>query len=251
MTAIVLKVSELGESDKIVIFFSKELGKVAGIAKGAKRSKKRFSNKLEMFSMLAVNYDDRGRSDLVRIVEAELLHPFMSLRQNYDRYVSAALACELVYYWSRDYDADKHIFNILLWALQSIDRGNSPQAVQIFFQVKLYTLLGYRPELSGCIKCKNSGQSGIPYVFHPVRHGLLCRDCGPGHMSRELVPLALNTIKLLQHAQDLPMEKLSRLRFSVASTREALHLFKVYGQYLLQREIAAWNFLDINNRPAV
>jgi hypothetical protein len=58
-----------------------------------------------------------------------------------------------------------------------------------------------------------------------------------------MVPLAMNTIKLLQHAQDLPMEKLDRLRFSNVSILEALRLFKVYGQYLLQREIAAWNFL--------
>lgn len=246
MTAIVLKVSELGESDKIVFLYSKELGKVAGIAKGAKRSKKRFCNKLEVFSLLEVVYDDRGRSGLVRIVEAELLAPFMSLRQNYDRYVSGALACELIYHWSRDYDADRHIFNLLHWTLQSIDSGNSPQMVQIYFQIKLFTLLGYRPELSGCIKCEKSGQTGIPYVFHPGRHGLLCRDCSPEQLSRELVPLAFNTIKLLQHAQDLPMDKLFRLRFSQASVREALQLFKIYGQYLLQREVAAWNFLEKN-----
>jgi DNA repair protein RecO (recombination protein O) len=248
MTAIVLKVSDLGESDKIVTFYSKQAGKMAGIAKGAKRSKKRFSNKLEIFSCLEVIYDDRGRSGLVRIAEAELLTPFMGLREDYDRYVSGALACELIYYWSRDYDADKNIFNLLLWALQSIDRGRSPNMVQIFFQVKLYTLLGYKLHLSGCIKCKNSGPAGMPYVFHPGRHGLLCKSCAPAFVTREMAPLALNTIKLLQHAQDLPMEKLERLRFSDASIHEALHLFKIYGQYLLQREIAAWNFLEKSDR---
>jgi len=83
----------------------------------------------------------------------------------------------------------------------------------------------------------------MPYVFHPGRHGLLCRNCLPAAMSRETVSLSLNTIKLLQHAQDLPLEKLDRLRFSHTSIREALLLFKTYGQYLLQREIAAWDFL--------
>jgi DNA repair protein RecO (recombination protein O) len=243
ITAIILKVNDLGESDKIVTFYSMQAGKMAGIAKGAKRSKKRFSNKLEIFSVLDVMYDDRGRAGLVRIAEAELLASFMSLREDYERYVSAALACELIYYWSRDYDADKNIFHLLLWALQRIDRGSPPLVVQIFFQVKLYTLLGYRLHLSGCIKCENTGQSGMPYIFHPGRHGLLCRTCHPALISRETVSLSLNTIKLLQHAQDLPMEKLERLCFSDASVREALQLFKVYGQYLLQREITAWNFL--------
>jgi DNA repair protein RecO (recombination protein O) len=244
ITALVLKVSDLGESDKIVTFYSEQAGKLAGIAKGAKRSKKRFSNKLEIFSLLDVLYVNQGRSGLVRVAEAELLAPFMSLRENYDRYVSASLACELIYYWTRDYDADRNIFNLLLWALQGIDKGSPSLMVLIFFQVKLYTLLGYRLHLSGCIKCENAEQSGMPYVFHPGRHGLLCKNCSPSLISREMIPLALNTIKLLQNAQDLPLEKLGRLRFSDASIREALKLFKGYGQYLLQREITAWDILE-------
>jgi DNA repair protein RecO (recombination protein O) len=244
ITALVLKVSDLGESDKIVTFYSEQAGKLAGIAKGAKRSKKRFSNKLEIFSLLDVLYVNQGRSGLVRVAEAELLAPFMSLRENYDRYVSASLACELIYYWTRDYDADRNIFNLLLWALQGIDKGSPSLMVLIFFQVKLYTLLGYRLHLSGCIKCENAEQSGIPYVFHLGRHGLSCKNCSPSLISREMIPLALNTIKLLQNAQDLPLEKLGRLRFSDASIREALKLFKGYGQYLLQREITAWDILE-------
>jgi len=243
MTAIVLRVNDLGESDKIVTFYSNECGRMAGIAKGAKRSKKRFSNKLEIFSLLEVIYDNRGRSGLVRIDEAELLDPFINLRENYDRYVSAALACELVYCWTGEYDADKGIFSLLRWMLQSIDQGSPPRMAQIYFQVKLYTLLGYRPHLSGCIRCGNPEQPGTDHVFFPGRHGLLCRNCAPPLVTRESAVLSLNTIKLLQHAQDLPLEKLDRLRFSDASIRESLHLFKIYGQYLLQREIAAWNFL--------
>jgi DNA repair protein RecO (recombination protein O) len=248
MTAIVLKVSDLGESDKIVTFYSKQHGKMSGIAKGAKRSKKRFSNKLEIFSLLEIMYDDGIRSGLIRIAEAELLDSFISLRENYDRYVNAALACDLVYCWSGEYDADKNIFHLLLWALQGIDKGSPSDMVQIFFQIKLYTLLGYRLHLSGCMKCEDPCQAGISQVFHPGRQGLLCRDCLQAPVTREMAVLSLNTIKLLQHAQDLPLGKLTRLRFSDASIREALQLFRIYGQYLLQREIASWNFLEKANR---
>jgi len=241
---VVLKVSDLGESDKIVTFYSRQIGKVAGIAKGAKKSKKRFSNKLEIFSLLDILYAGRSQAGLVRIVEAELLNPFMSLRENYDRYVGAALACELIYYWSKDYDADSNVFDLLVWALQNIDKGQSSRVVLIFFQIKLYTLLGYQLDLSGCIKCGITGPTGRPYVFHSGRHGLLCRNCGPSPGSREMVSLSMNTIKLLEHAQGVAMEKLERLRFSDASIREALLLFRMYGQYLLQREIRAFNFLE-------
>ena len=240
--AVVLRVADHGESDKIVTFYGQQSGKMAGIAKGAKKSRKRFCNKLEIFSLLDVFYDNRSRSGLVRVVEAELLAPFTSLRENYERYVAGVLACELVYYWSRDNDADRNIFNLLVWALASIDCGKSPELVHIFFQLKLYTILGYRLDLSGCKKCGMAGQAGKPYTFNHARHGLLCRSCSPSFMSREIATLSVNTVKLLQHAQDLPMEKLDRLRFSEVSVHEALTLFKTYGHYLLQREIAAWDF---------
>lgn len=244
MQAVVLRVADLGESDKIVTFYSLQSGKITGIAKGAKKSRKRFSNKLEIFSLLDVLYDDRSRSGLVRIAEAELLSPFISLREHYDRYVGGVLACELVYCWSRDFDADRNIFSLLVWTLQNIDRGKPSRLVHIFFQVKLYGFLGYRPDLSGCLKCGVAGHEGMPYMFHHGRHGLLCRNCSPSFMSRDVATLSMNTIKLLRHAQDLPMEKLDRLCFSEASIKEALALFKTYGQYLLQREIKAWDFLE-------
>ena len=243
MTAIVLRVSDMGEADKVVTFYGRETGKIAGVAKGAKRSRKRFCNKLEIFSLLDVLYVE-GRSSLVRISEAELLAPFMSLRQEYERYVSGVLACELLYHWSRDYDADRDVFVLLLWFLQSMDDGFPPLPAQIFFQLKLYTLLGYQLHLGGCTRCANDGLPGTPYVFHPGRHGLLCSKCAPSLPARETVPLSLSTINLLRAARDLPMEKLKRLRFLDTSTREALQLFRVYGHYLLQREIAAWDFLD-------
>ena len=243
MTAIVLRVSDLGEADKIVTFYGRETGKIAGIAKGAKRSRKRFCNKLEIFSLLDVLYVE-GRSSLVRISEAELLAPFMTLRQEYERYVSGVLACEFLNHWSRDYDADRDVFALLLWILQSLDNGFPPLPAQIFFQLKLYTLLGYQLHLGGCVRCASDGLPGIPYVFHPGRHGLLCNKCAPSLPAREMTPLSLSTIKLLRTALGLPMEKLNRLRFSDTSIREALQLFRGYGQYLLQREIAAWDFLD-------
>lgn len=242
--AVVLKVNDLGESDKIVTLYSKQSGKMAGVAKGAKKSKKRFGNKLETFSLLDIICDDRNRSGLARIAEAELLDSFASLRENYDRYVNASLVCELIYNWSKEHDPDLNIFNLLLWTLGSIDSGKDAQVIQVFFQIKLYTLLGYRLHLSGCIKCGISEQQGKPYVFHSGRHGLLCSNCSPSLISHEAVSLSLGTIKLLQHAQELNMDKIERLRFSEASMREALLLFKSYGQYLLHREIKAWEFLE-------
>ena len=242
-TGVVIKVIDHGESDKIVVLYGPQRGKLAGIAKGAKKSKKRFSNKLELFSRLDILFNERVRGSLVLISEAELLDSFINLRQDYDRYVGGALICELMNFWSKENDADENIYSLLIWALQELHRSDSCKTILIFFQVKLYTLLGYKLHLDSCILCGETGQPGVPYGFLPSRNGLICRGCRPAIDPKDMISLSLGTIKLLQSAQDLPLEKLNRLRFSNSSINEALVLFRAYGQYLLQREITAWNFI--------
>ena len=242
-TGVVIKVIDHGESDKIVVLYGPQKGKLAGIAKGAKKSKKRFTNKLELFSRLDILYDDRSRGNLVLINEADLLDSFITLREDYEKYIGATLVCELMNLWSKENDADETIYELLVWALRELDSGNPTKTILIFFQAKLYTLLGYKLHLSSCILCGEAGNSGVPYGFLPSRNGLICSNCRPAVTPKDMISLSMGTIKLLQAAQELPLEKLFRLRFSVASAKEALFLFRAYGHYLLQREIGAWNFI--------
>ncbi|NOQ45602.1 MAG: DNA repair protein RecO, partial [Desulfobulbaceae bacterium] len=79
---IVLSVSAHGESDKLVTFYSPDLGRSTGIAKGAKRSKQRFVNKLEEFSLLQIMYRPSRGSGLLFLSEAELDRAFLSLRRD-------------------------------------------------------------------------------------------------------------------------------------------------------------------------
>lgn len=241
--AVVINVLDHGEADRIVTFYCPVLGKLSGIAKGAKRSKKRFVNKLEVFSWLEVIYDDSGRGSLVRIIEAELLDPFISLREHYDRYVVAALIVELMLSWTRENDADEELFPLLLWALNSLNTGQQPHSTGILFQIRLLGIMGYRPDLGACAKCGRLDAAGGPYVFSPGRKGLVCAACRPGGGAQNF-PVSISTARLLKNAQDLPLAKLKRLRFSRNSNIEAMLLLKHYGQYLLQREINSWDFVE-------
>ena len=74
--AIVLRTRPFGESDKIVSFLTENFGKITGIAKGAMRSRKRFVNSLEPFSLVNLCFQDRAHTNLVFILGAELAHGF-------------------------------------------------------------------------------------------------------------------------------------------------------------------------------
>src|SRR3989338_948726 len=118
--AIVLQVKDHGDSDKIITGYTLEHGKIVLIAKGAKRSKKRFVNKLELFSLLAIHFAPSRHSSLMRLDQADLLNPFPRLRENYELYIAASLLCELVLHWTREQDSDEELFGLLVWALEGL-----------------------------------------------------------------------------------------------------------------------------------
>jgi len=243
--AVVLNVADYGESDKIVTIYSHDHGKQTGIAKGAKRSKKRFVNKLEIFSLLDVQYAENCRSSLVRIDHAELLDPFVKLRQDYGKYAASSLLCELVLHWTKENDSDTELFDLLVWALNSLNEGQPIARTVILFQVKMLGVLGYRPHLEGCMECGRLDAEGVPYRFSTGRSGLVCAACSPTENSADgPVLLSLNTAKLLHKAQDMDRQKLGRLHFSRTSTQEAISFLKRYDRHLLQREIQSWDYLS-------
>lgn len=242
--AVVLAVSSYGEADKIVTFYGPETGKLKGIAKGAQRSRIRFVNKLELFSLLEISYEEGRRSGLVRLDQAELLHPYATIRGDYPSYAAASLVGELVRLWTREADADPRLFALLTWVLAAIDQlpsprhGHSLAPPVIFFETKLLELLGYRPDLGGCLACGTLDQDRRPYHFSLGAGGLLCTACH--RESRHgLIPLSLATARILAKAQELPTAKLNRLRLPPASAREALNFLHHYSRHLLQREIHA------------
>jgi len=242
--AIVLQVKDHGDSDKIVTLYTLEHGKIALIAKGAKRSKKRFVNKLELFSLLAIHFAPSRHSSLMRLDQADLLRPFPRLRENYELYIAASLFCELVLHWTREHDSDEELFRLLVRALEGLAAAEgSVNRTIIFFYVKMLDILGYRPDLTSCLDCRVPGAPGVLYRFSLLRNGLVCSRC-ESQATGNSQPLSIQTIQLLRRVQEMEQEKLGRLQFSLAATREAIALLKSYDHHLLQREVQSWNFLS-------
>jgi DNA repair protein RecO (recombination protein O) len=242
---VVLTVRTYGESDKIVTFYSLENGRMSGIAKGAQRSLKRFMNKLELFTGLEILYTNSRSSSLVMIDQAELINHYPIIRSNYERFTAAALICELILHWTRENDPDDNIFELLTWALATLEDLKRPASwIVILFNIKLLTLLGYHPNLSGCGKCGTLTPQDGPYRFSS--NSLVCARCSKSTDNQGQPPgqpFSLSTARFLQKAQEMPLNRLGRLHFTPAVVNEALTMLKNYGSSILQRDISSWDFL--------
>lgn len=236
---LILCVSDHGESDKIVTLYSPDLGKITGIAKGAKRSKKRFVNKLEEFSLVELLYTPPKRDGLFFLHEAELENSFLSIRKIYKRYVAAAFIDELTLRFTREHDPDPEIFSLLIWALAGLENNRDPQEMSVLFLLRILGLTGYQPILDCCGTCGLSVQAGKNFSLNSGGGSLICDNCMKD-TKRGSTPITIQTLKFLHHAQHTELANLERLRLSKNNVHEALSTLHRYTLHLLQHEIHSW-----------
>ncbi|MHB8809545.1 MAG: DNA repair protein RecO [Desulfobulbaceae bacterium] len=237
---IVLHLTDHGEADKIVTFYSPDLGRVTAIAKGAKRSRKRFVNKLEEFSLLQIMYRPARGDGLLFLSEADLENAYLPIRTHYERYVAAMYTGELTLRFTREHDPDPEIFTILVWTMEELAAGRDPLAVAAFFHLRLLGAAGYEPQLDRCGMCGTAVVNEQNYALHADRGALVCARC-LGEQRGAVLPLRVQTLRVLQHAQRSELKTLNRLRLSPNNALEAIHILHRYTQHLLQHDIHSWH----------
>ncbi len=240
--AVVLDCRDHGESDMIVTFFCRHHGRLTGIAKGAKRSKKRFVNKLEIFSSLLICHTLPRNNRLALITEAELVDGFLSLRKNVACYTTATAIREFILMATKEMEGDEELYPLLTWSFYNLNNGLSPLSVLAFFLIRFFAAIGYSPQLESCLVCGQGIRANETYSFHSSSGGIHCGRCNDKG-STERIRLSQGTLKSLTTALKQPLERLHRLQLSDTSQEEALAFLHSYGRQLFQREITSWDFL--------
>ncbi len=239
-----LHATEHGDYDKIITFFTLKQGKISVIAKGAKRSIKRFAGILEIFSVLNLVWSyGRGRG-LPILKEASAVHVFEQIRTNITRTAYASYWCELVYRWMEERHRQVSVYTLLEYALDQLHCGSvSEHALHITFQLRFMNISGFRPGFDHCNICRmpleRFGRSSV--AFDVRRGGILCEKCAPQRTGS--LCLSKGTIKLLCWVLNAPLEKLDRLRFSRQAIEESLRMVEAFVAYHLGKETKSLKFL--------
>jgi len=240
--AIVLDTTDHGESDLIVTLFSHDSGRLSAIAKGAKKSKKRFVNKLEIFTYLQIHYQQKNERALAFLSEAEIHTAFPNIRFNLNLYGVASIIREFLLLGVKDGEPDANIFRLSLWAFHRLDSKADERQVLVLFLIHFFNYIGYRPDFGTCVSCNQKISPSNSYRFNSASGQLLCSNCNKhGKTGR---PLSYGTIKIIQNSQDQPLERLHRLKFSGPILSESLQLLHNFGRQIFQREIISWQILE-------
>jgi DNA repair protein RecO (recombination protein O) len=153
--AIVLRTYPLREADLLVTLFTRAEGKVRGVARSAKKSKRRFGGALEPLTYVRAFYDVRERQELARLDACEVLESPLSTEVSYARAVALAHVGELLDELLPDHEANDAIFRLTLSVLHVLTGGDVWMPVT-YFALWLTRLVGFLPELTECIVCGRS-----------------------------------------------------------------------------------------------
>lgn len=175
--AFVLGSRPVGEADRLVTFLTRGTGKVRGVAKGARRSRRRFGSNLELLSRVRLSYFEREGADLARIEGAELLESFYDLQGDPER--GAVLACfaEVTDAFAREQQEDEAFFRLLHAVLRSVRDGLGLDWAARYFEIWTLRLHGVLPSFQSCSGCgKDLPSRGARYDRRGG--GVVCGRCG-------------------------------------------------------------------------
>jgi DNA repair protein RecO (recombination protein O) len=172
--AIVLRTYPLHEADLLVTLFTRLEGKVKGVAKAAKKSRRRFAGALEPLTCVRVLWEDRERRELARIDSCEVLASPLSSQVDYPRIVALGHVAEMLDEMLPEREANDAIYRLAIAVLANLN-SNAIWMPVTYFQLWLVRLMGFLPELSACIVCGRD-LDGQRAWFHALADGLMCPE---------------------------------------------------------------------------
>jgi DNA repair protein RecO (recombination protein O) len=172
--AIVLRTYPLREADLLVTFFTRLEGKVKGVARAAKKSRRRFGGALEPLTYVRVYYEDRERQELARLDSCEVLESPLANAVSYPRAVALGHVAELLDELLPDREANDAVFRLSLAVLGAL-RGPEVWLPVTYFELWMTRLGGFLPELGECTVCGRR-LNGSRAFYHVLADGLMCPD---------------------------------------------------------------------------
>lgn len=182
--AVVLRTWPVHEADQIVLLFTRDLGKIRGVAKSAAKSRRRFGGALEPMTHVRARYFEKPRQDLFRLDSCEVMRSPLSEPVDYPRASALAFFVEILEETLAEHDPQDHIFRLVLSVLQQTRVGSVWMPVT-YFLLWITRLQGWLPDMAHCLACGDR-LSGSSVYFHSASDGLFCKAHSHNAENREV-----------------------------------------------------------------
>jgi DNA repair protein RecO (recombination protein O) len=257
----VLRAVDFGESDRIVHLLTSAAGRLPAIAKGARRSRRRFPGTLDLFNQLSVHVERRKPAALARLEGARLLRTFEAIRTGAPRFALGCYLLELLDRLAPEGGAPDDLARLFAFAraaLDWLDREPPTQRMRVLLELRALDALGLRPGLLACVRCGRAVTAAptrgvaapVPHVgtapvpFAIGEGGPLCAACAAGGIEGAWLPVHLGTLRALDRALQFPLAQLGRLALGGEALTEAQRLVTRFLGFHVGVELQSRRILD-------
>jgi DNA repair protein RecO (recombination protein O) len=180
--AILLRSVAYGEADRVVTLLGRNTGRVSALARGARRSQRRFGGGLGPAATGQASLRDRPGAELLGLEAFEVIEARIGLGQDLARAAHAAYALELCEKLCAPRQAEPAVYDWLDELLGRVERGAATALRLRVFELGLLGRLGLAPALMGCAGCGRAHLDGgdEPVRWQPARGGAVCARCVRG-----------------------------------------------------------------------
>ena len=247
--ALLLRSVDYGESDRIVHLLTADAGRLTAIAKGARRSQRRFPGTLDVFNHLAIEGRAKPRASMAFLERARLLNPFLGLRSDYSRYALASFLTEMLDRLSPEGVTGPEAERLFVYATESfalIEKVRPTATLRLLLELRGFDALGLRPELGRCVRCGRVPSDTLAQDhrvhFHVPDGGIVCSAC-----SLRLdggVPVDLGTLRRLEQGLASPTESLAEITLDPAALAQAARLVFRFQRFHVGIEFRSERYLE-------
>jgi DNA repair protein RecO (recombination protein O) len=239
---ITLKSRKWGEADRIVTLYTKHLGKIRAVARGARRLKSRMGAALEPLTLSDLNLFEKSGDSLFRVSQVDLVEPFVRFREDLTLMAAAARMANVVGAVTPDGDPDPHLYDTLEQGLRSLITTDDPPLTALLFQIRLLGLTGFRPQTDQCAACGQTRVIQEPQ-FSPAAGGLVCAVCAV-RQRVPCLPLSRGSLAFLQQALRLAPAMVTRLKAAGQVRGEVEDAIERYVTVVAGKRIPPVDFLS-------
>jgi len=240
--AIVIRARDYADSDRIVTLLTRNMGKLSGIAKGAKASRYRFERKLEPFSHVVLHFRRRPHGQLVFITRAEAADLAQHvLDDDLAKIALGSYMLELTDALTTEESEAAEAYRVLSDGLGTLAGAFADSALRQAFEMRLLGWAGFGLEFGQCRLCATiSSVDAAPVYFVISRGGVVCARCRPS-VAEGAIKLASRSAVILARLATLPMS--DSPGSESAGPDGALALARFIGS-IVDRRIRSAEFLD-------
>lgn len=179
--ALVLRVVDFSETSVIATLFTRDFGKIHGLAKGARRLKGPFESALDLLCLSRLVFLRKSSDALDLLTEAKLERRFRAAARDLSRLYAGYYVAELLDELTDDGDPHPELFDFACETLAALDSGPEPvSGVLMSFELSALRVLGHLPLLDQCVECGTEMNGSGRVAFGMLAGGVLCARCRPG-----------------------------------------------------------------------